>query len=173
MEPSTSAISPYGEGVDPSQVRYTWMMSPGIWQDLKDEVMTDFHEGEESTTSTTGGSKGTKLARFDLIPARPLFLLAKLFGIGAKKYEIRNWERGYEWSKSFGAMQRHAWAHWAGETNDPESGLPHMVHVAWHALAMTEWLETHPEFDDRPSTMEAQVALKLEEAMKLVERERT
>jgi len=127
--------------------------------------MVDFHEGEETTTASTGGSKGVKLARFDLIPAKPLFLLAKLFGIGAKKYELRNWERGYEWSKSFGALMRHAWAFWAGETDDPESGLPHMVHVAWHALAMTEWLETHPEFDDRPTTLDRQAGEKMNEAI--------
>lgn len=141
-----------------------------LLQDTKTKSMVDFHEGEENTTSETGGSKGVKAARFELIPAKPLFLLAKLFGWGTKKYAVRNWERGYEWSKSFGAMMRHAWAHWAGEDIDPESGLPHMIHVAWHALAQTEWLETHPEFDDRPNVRAQQIESKIKEAADMIER---
>lgn len=98
----------------------------------------------------TGGEKGQKLARFDLIPARPLELLAEHFGRGARKYEDRNWERGYKWSLSFGAMMRHAWAWWRGEDIDPETGSPHLVAVAWHALALQEFADKHPRLDDRP-----------------------
>src|ERR1700738_1358363 len=94
---------------------------------------------------TTGGLKGSKLARFDLIPAGPLVKLAEHYGIGARKYEDRNWERGYAWSLSFGAMMRHAWLWWSGEDDDPESGDNHLVSVAWHAFALLEWAETRPE----------------------------
>ena len=71
---------------------------------------------EVRTTSKTGGEKGVKLERFDLIPVGPLTELARLYGIGAKKYDDRNWEKGYEWSKSYAAMQRHANEFWAGKT---------------------------------------------------------
>lgn len=97
----------------------------------------------------TGGAKGNKLARFDLMPARQLWKLAEHYGKGAAKYELRNWERGYAWSLSFAALMRHAWAFWAGEDNDPESGMPHMAAVAFHALALMEFAETHPDKDDR------------------------
>src|SRR5262245_1442131 len=38
-------------------------------------------------------------ARFDLMPVRPLIKIALLFGMGAAKYDERNWERGMAWSK--------------------------------------------------------------------------
>jgi len=105
---------------------------------------------EVRTVSATGGAKGVKRARFDLIPAGPLTAVATHYGIGAEKYDDRNWERGYEWSKSFGAMMRHAWAFWSGEDTDAETGSPHLAAVCFHALALLEFADTHPDFDDRP-----------------------
>lgn len=104
---------------------------------------------EVRVVSTTGGEKGQKLARYDLIPARPLELLAEHYGRGARKYADRNWERGYSWSLSFGALMRHAWAFWRGEDIDEETGSPHLVAVAWHAFALLEFFERHKQFDDR------------------------
>lgn len=104
------------------------------------------------TNATTGGEKGQKLARFDLLPAGPLNLLATHYGIGSAKYQDRNWERGVNWSLNFAALQRHAWAFWAGEDIDPETSSPHMAAVAWHAFALLEFADTHPELDDRPTT---------------------
>lgn len=106
--------------------------------------------GEVRTVSSSGGEKGVKPARFELIPPRALFALAELYGKGAEKYEDRNWERGYEFSKSFGAMMRHAWLFWSGEDDDSETGKPHMASVMFHAAALIEFVATRPEFDDRP-----------------------
>jgi len=105
---------------------------------------------EVRKVSETGGEKGQKEERFDLIPAGPLRAVAKHYGIGSRKYEDRNWERGYPWDLSFGAMMRHAWAFWNGEDVDPETGSPHMAAVVFHALALMEFARTHPEFDTRP-----------------------
>lgn len=105
---------------------------------------------EVRTVSSTGGEKGQKLARFDLIPVGPLTELAKHYGRGARKYADRNWEKGYEWSKNYAALQRHLFAFWDGEDIDEETGTPHIVAVAWHAFALAEFMNTHPEFDDRP-----------------------
>jgi hypothetical protein len=99
----------------------------------------------------TGGEKGSKLARFDLIPAGPLWTLAEHYGIGAEKYDDGQWRRGYKWSLSFAAMMRHAWAFWRGEDIDAETGSPHLAAVAWHAFALLEFSTTHPEKDDRPA----------------------
>jgi hypothetical protein len=101
----------------------------------------------------TGGTKEQKLARYDLIPVEPLRLLAEHYGRGALKYESRNWERGYPWSLSYAAMMRHANQYWGGEDIDEETGSPHLVAVAWHAFALLEYMTTHQEFDDRPSTV--------------------
>lgn len=73
---------------------------------------------EVRTTSSTGGQKGTKLARFDLIPVGPLRELAEHFGKGAAKYDDNQWRKGYEWSKSYAALQRHLNAFWDGEDYD-------------------------------------------------------
>jgi hypothetical protein len=98
----------------------------------------------------TGAEKGRKLARFDLLPTGPLTEIAEHYGLGAAKYAERNWERGYAWSLSYGAAQRHLTAFWSGEDLDPELGDTHLSAVAFHILAMMEFARTHPEKDDRP-----------------------
>lgn len=100
---------------------------------------------------TTGGVKGQKLERTDLLPVGPLLKLARHFGVGARKYEDRNWEKGYAWSLSYGALLRHLFAFWSGQDIDPETGSPHMAAVAFHALALLQFMDTHPELDDRPA----------------------
>jgi len=102
------------------------------------------------TDPTTGGQKGQKLARFDLIPGRPLWELAELYGRGAAKYFENNWRKGYKWSLSFAALMRHAWLFWSGEDRDKETGCHHMAAVCFHAMALIEFGVTHPELDDRP-----------------------
>lgn len=104
---------------------------------------------EVRTISKTGGEKGSKIERFDLIPAGPLRELAAHYGKGSEKYEDRNWERGYDWSLSYAAMQRHAWQFWNGEDIDPETGSKHIIAVAWHALALAQFMDQHPSFDNR------------------------
>lgn len=101
----------------------------------------------------TGGEKGSKIQRYDLIPMEPLRLLAELYGKGAEKYAERNWERGYNWSLSFAALQRHVCQFWAGEDVDPETGVPHTIAVAFHAFALTQFMLTARDLDDRPSSV--------------------
>lgn len=88
------------------------------------------------TDPTTGGQKGSKLARFSLIPAEFLWALATHYGIGAQKYEDRNWERGYKWSLSVDALERHLNQWKLGENLDVETGSHHLIAVAWHACAL-------------------------------------
>lgn len=109
--------------------------------------------GEVRKVSSTGGEKGQKEARYDLLPGKSLELLARLYGRGAGKYEDRNWERGYDWSLSFAALQRHIWQFWNGEDLDEEMGMPHVACAIFHAFALLEFMDEHPEFDDRPSTL--------------------
>ena len=94
--------------------------------------------------------------RFDLLPVRPLEEVARVYTIGAKKYADRNWEKGLQWGRVFAAMMRHAWAWWRGEKHDPKDGQHHLASVAWCALALMEYEETHQELDDRPATLARQ-----------------
>lgn len=108
-------------------------------------------------TSSTGGAKETKLARYDQIPTYPLHALAEHYGAGNAKYptaagEQDNWRKGYNWSLSYAALQRHANAFWSGENIDAETGHAHLTAVAWHAFTLLEWTRDEhlcEQFDDR------------------------
>lgn len=132
---------------------------------------------EVRETSSTGGQKGVKLERYDLVPVMPLRQLAILYGLGARKYEEHNWRKGYEWGKSIASIMRHLEAYREGKnydvcSNDPEecrfenldgtpfvpifedtcfnhTGAHHLDAVAWHAFGLREMFETHPDHDDR------------------------
>lgn len=95
----------------------------------------------------TGGQKGTKLARFSLIPPEFTWDLAKHYGLGARKYADRNWERGYKWSLSLDALQRHVHQFALGEKYDnhtdacgpdcvEHTGSHHLIAAAWHCIAL-------------------------------------
>lgn len=107
---------------------------------------------EIRTVSSTGAEKGVKLERHDLIPYPALKALAEHYGRGAQKYAEHNWRKGYEWSKSYAAMQRHATAWWDGEDIDEETGSSHLAGVAFHVFALLTFIQEHPEFDDRFKT---------------------
>ena len=98
-----------------------------------------------------GGRKDdTEKLRYDLIPPRPLEALAQVYTVGAAKYEDRNWEKGYAWSLSYAALQRHLHAFWGGEDIDPETGSHHLAAAGFHVLALLENRRINPQFDDRP-----------------------
>lgn len=107
---------------------------------------------EVRTTSSTGGQKGTKPQRYDLMPKAGLDAISEVFAFGAEKYDSHNWRKGYEWGKSYSAALRHLTTHWDGETFDEESGLAHLAHAGCHILFMLTWLHEQGEggqFDDR------------------------
>lgn len=142
--------------------------------DLNPDASAD--RGETRMVSETGGEKGVKTARFDLLPWEALELVAEHFGKGARKYADHNWRRGYPWSRSYGALGRHLSAHIKGEEYDtcPEdghgcrhtdmdgkpfvsepgtcfnhTGSLHIVAAAWHALVLIEFYQHHQDYDDR------------------------
>ena len=101
----------------------------------------------------TGGEKGSKVARFDLLPPDVMFDLAEHYGKNCiehgGKYEARNWEKGYDWGLSFAALGRHLNAFKRGEDIDVDSGSSHMVSAAWHCLAVAAFLKRGIGTDDR------------------------
>ena len=112
--------------------------------------MTSWDEDKiRATNAATGGEKEVSPLRYDLLPVLPLREVAKLYGVGAAKYAAHNWRRGYEWSNSYSALQRHAQRFWSGESIDPQGGFHHLAAVVFHALALMEFERTHPELDDR------------------------
>jgi|TARA_R110000744_G_scaffold155563_2_gene270904 hypothetical protein len=93
--------------------------------------------------------KGEDKLRYDLIPVYPLAELARVYTIGAKKYDDRNWEKGLHWGRVFRALCSHAWKWWGGEKYDSEDGQHHLASVAWCALALIEYERTSKGTDDR------------------------
>jgi len=97
----------------------------------------------------TGGEKGSKRERYDLIPWEPMDEVARLYERGAAKYSEHNWCKGYAWKLSFSSLIRHAVAFWQGEDIDPETECDHMASVVFHALALMYFRKHHPDLDDR------------------------
>lgn len=117
------------------------------------------------TDPKTGGIKGVKLARFDLLPWTILRELAEHFGRGARKYADRNWERGYAWSLSYGALHRHLESFWARDEIDHDPNLyvegephtaRHIIAVVWHACVLAFFSRYGVGTDDRPQLPEAE-----------------
>lgn len=97
------------------------------------------------TDPSTGGAKGSKLARFDMIAPDVMWELAEHFGKGEAKYPSDpepNWQRGYSWRLSVAALKRHLTQFEMGEDFDSETGSSHLVAVMWHAMVL-RWFQRH------------------------------
>lgn len=119
--------------------------------------LASIRDNETRTTSATGGQKGVKPERFSLIPKAPLDLLGRVYHFGESKYAPHNYRKGYEWSKSYDALQRHLSAWWEREDIDEESGLSHLGHAACHIFALIVFSsdrDRYGEYDDRYSATE-------------------
>lgn len=104
------------------------------------------------STSSSGGKKEVKIQAFHLIPVDSLWALSRVYGVGASKYEERNWEKGYEFSKGYAALMRHANQFWNREDLDEETKCHHMACVAFHAFSLIHFStnEKYKQFDNRP-----------------------
>lgn len=98
---------------------------------------------------STGGQKGSKESQIGFIDPVAMYELGKVAGMGIRKYEKYNYLKGYDWSLSYNACMRHMQQMWAGEDFDEESGLLHVVHAAWHALALASFTVRDLGTDDR------------------------
>jgi hypothetical protein len=77
--------------------------------------------------------------RVDLVPTEAINALADVLTAGAVKYGRDNWRKGMDWSRVYGAAQRHMLAFWGGDDIDEESGMPHL----WHALTNIAFLVSY------------------------------
>lgn len=70
--------------------------------------------------------------RMDLLPPEAIEEYAKIMTFGAKKYDERNWEKGMDWGRVYGAAIRHLLSFWKKEDLDPESKELHLSHAIWN-----------------------------------------
>lgn len=71
--------------------------------------------------------------------SQALFSVSAVGTFGSVKYTPSGWltvPNGVE--RYSDAMMRHLLKHWSGESNDPDSGLPHLHHALWNLLAVVE-----------------------------------
>lgn len=85
-------------------------------------------------SSTAGVKYDAGKIPLELLPFDALTEVAKVLQFGAKKYAARNWEKGIEYGRLFGAATGHLWSWFTGEENDEETGLPHLAHAACDVL---------------------------------------
>ena len=88
-------------------------------------------------------------AKVDLLSPIAMIGTADILTFGAKKYAEHNWRKGMKWSRCIASMLRHTFKFMMGEDLDPESGLPHVDHIACNAMFLQEYFRTHKELDDR------------------------
>lgn len=105
-------------------------------------------EGQEGKVKEGLRFNSGKL-RYDLLEPFAVENLAKVFTFGANKYAPRNWEKGMKWSSVLASLKRHIAEFEKGEDFDNETGLYHMAHAAWNAMALVSYYKLAPHFDDR------------------------
>lgn len=87
---------------------------------------------------------------YDLLAPEFLEAICYILLFGAEKYAARNWELGMAWSRPFAALQRHIWAWWGGENNDPETGRSHLWHAGCCIMFLIVYEARQIGKDDRP-----------------------
>jgi len=84
--------------------------------------------------------------RYSLIPPEPLKWLATLYTRGAMKYSPQGWRSVADGEERYlDALMRHLEAYRQGEWLDKDSGVPHVIGVAWNAFAICWFTENRGE----------------------------
>ncbi len=124
-----------GDIMDPRDTQITVTL-----EEYGDVKITPGILGEKRITDPkTGGMKGSKVARMDLVPWDAILDLSIHFGENSEthggKYPDRNWEKGYDWSLGIASLGRHL-AAWASGEEFDEEGHPHIRAIHWHASTL-------------------------------------
>ncbi|MDB4302196.1 DUF5664 domain-containing protein [bacterium] len=109
---------------------------------------TSFYELTEETPDgkdqhQTGAKLDAGKERLDLVLgsfSEALLEVGRVGTFGANKYTDNGWKDvDNAVSRYSDALLRHYFKHKCGEDIDPDSGLSHLGHMAWNALAILEF----------------------------------
>lgn len=125
-----------------------------IAEAYRDEVQKFLAASFDSDSSLdrfkTGDFKNDKIdhkLRMDLLPLDVLEAVTLIYNYGALKYKPNSWRTLSDGANRYrAALLRHLSAT-SYEECDQESHLPHVLHLAWNALALVGfYLDENPEF---------------------------
>lgn len=124
------------------------------WEVIRDHIREPAAEGMAwGLMSWVRRENGHVRAIQDSLTPRLVESAAHVLGFGMGKYDALNWEQGLRFTRVASAGLRHALWLPNEDPNDPESGLPHLSHLACNVIfaitlgcrfSCTEW-------DDRPA----------------------
>ena len=114
----------------------------------------DVKEAIELLKKTNKLEEGTKFdsdksSRPELIAPEIIDALGVVLAFGAKKYEDRNWEKGMDWGRAYGALQRHLNTWWSGDDLDDETNFSHLHHAACCLMFLIAWEARNVGTDSR------------------------
>jgi hypothetical protein len=105
-------------------------------------------------TSKKSEEKGKKFdqkkLRVDLLSVPALLSTAYILTLGSKKYGSRNWEKGMEWTRVWGALLRHILAWFLRVPFDKESKKSHLDHASCCVQFLQHYEKMNVGTDDRP-----------------------
>lgn len=120
----------YGEGG--GQISDDFVLPWGTFYQGNANGETITREQYEAATSKPeiGVKHDSGKFRFSLLPWNAVKEVIDVLEFGAKKYAPDNWKRVDDHrDRYFNATIRHVTAWYAGEKNDPETGLNHLAHA--------------------------------------------
>ena len=90
-------------------------------------------------------------APLGLVPLAAIENIARVMEWGATKpaHTMHGWRKGLPYMERLDSALRHIHAFIEGEDNDDESGLCHLAHAMTQLSFVLEYMQTHPECDDR------------------------
>lgn len=103
--------------------------------------------------------------RPELIAPEMIEALGTILGFGAVKYAARNWEKGMDWSRCYGALLRHLNAWWSGEDLDPETGESHLWHASCCLMFLVAYESRGAGNDDRSRIVSDKLSVHLSEGV--------
>lgn len=74
--------------------------------------------------------------RFNLIPMDALVELARVYSVGALKYDDDNWLKGMSWKEMIDCADRHFGLWQMGLHRDKDTGCHHLAMAAWNILGL-------------------------------------
>lgn len=106
-------------------------------KDMRDdsERQSTFKDSGSRTEFGTGAVRDAQegKGRMELLPPRALFEVAKIMETGARKYFLRNWEKGIPLSRFFDSGIRHAYKYLRGDRDEPHDAM-----ACWNFLCLIE-----------------------------------